>query len=64
MNFENVNIKKGEYNDPGVNMIDRILIWVSSNFSSRSSFGKNLKVKRAWAGAIWGWMIEWEVWTR
>jgi hypothetical protein len=39
-------------------MIDRILIPPSYNFLSGSPIAKNYWVKRAWLGAILGWVTE------
>jgi hypothetical protein len=42
-------------------MIDRILIPPRYTFFSRSPHAKNSGVKRAWPGAISGWVTDWEV---
>ena len=44
--------------DPGHNRINRILIPTSCNFFFGSRSPKNSEVKRAWPGAIWGWVID------
>ena len=49
------------YPDLGLNRINRILISISCNFFSGSRSPKNSEVKRAWPGAIWGWMSDREV---
>ena len=45
----------------GFNRIDRILISTSCNFFSGSRSRKNSKVKRAWPGAISGWVTDREL---
>ena len=44
-----------------VNKIDRLLISTRNSLFSGSPSAKNLKVKRAWLGLIWGWVTDWEV---
>ena len=44
--------------DPGLNRINRILILTNCNFFSGSRSAKNSEVKRAWPGAIWGWVTD------
>ena len=44
-----------------LNRIDRILISTSYNLFSGSRSPKNSEVKRAWPGAIWGWVTDREV---
>ena len=45
----------------GLNRINRILISISCNFFSGSRSPKNSEIKRAWPGAIWGWVTDREV---
>ena len=65
---EQVYSKDAPHLDPPVisqprelNRISRILIQTSCNFFSGSRSPKNSKVKRAWPGAIWGWVTDREV---
>jgi hypothetical protein len=44
-----------------LNRINSILIPLSCNFFSESPSAKNSRVKRAWPGAILGWVIDREV---
>ena len=44
-----------------LNWDDRLLISIRNSFFSRSPFGKNSKVKRAYLGVILGWVTDWEV---
>jgi hypothetical protein len=49
------------YPDSRLNRIDRILILSRYTFFSESSHVKNFRVKRAWPGAISGWVTNREV---
>jgi hypothetical protein len=51
----------GECNIPRLNRINSILISPSCNFFSGSTPAKNFGVKRAWPGAISGWVTDREV---
>ena len=44
------------HTSPGLSRINRVLIPISCNFFSGSRSPKNSEVKRAWPGAIWGWV--------
>jgi hypothetical protein len=46
-----------------LNRIDRILIPPRYTFFSGSPTEKNSRVKRAWPGAILGWVTNWEVFS-
>jgi hypothetical protein len=50
-------------NIPRLNRINSILIPLSCNFFSGSPPAKNSGVKRAWPGAISGWVTDREVFT-
>jgi hypothetical protein len=53
--------RRGRRSSKGLNRINSILIPLSCNFFSGSPSAKNFGVKRAWAGAISGWVTDREV---